>query len=62
MHRPALAHGSDDRCEVEQYHSGGFLGRFGALVAHGRADIGLLERRRFVHAVARHGHDKPVVL
>src|SRR3546814_11565909 len=40
---------------VEEHHGGGFLRRLGPLDAHGYADIGLLERRRIVDAVAGHG-------
>src|SRR3546814_13575375 len=36
-------------------YGGGFLRRLGPLDAHGYADIGLLERRRIVDAVAGHG-------
>ncbi len=52
-----LAHRGDDRGEivVGQHHLGGFLGGLGALAAHGDADIGALQRRRVVDAVAGHG-------
>ena len=42
---------------VGQDHDRGFLGHLGARDAHGHADVGLLERRRVVHAVTGHGHD-----
>ena len=48
-----------DRAEVvvgEDHHRG-LLGDLRAGDAHGDADVGLLERRRVVHAVAGHGDD-----
>ena len=62
--RAALVHGGDDRGEVvvEQHHLGGLLGRLGALAPHGDADVGLLERRRVVDAVAGHRDDGAVGL
>ena len=41
---------------VEQNHSRRFFGHFGAIDAHGDADVGIFERRRVVHAVTGHGH------
>ena len=54
----ALLYGRDDRREVvvEQDEVGGLLGDVGA-AAHRDADVGVLEGRRVVHAVAGHGHD-----
>ena len=48
-----------DRREVVvgEDHVGGLLRDLGARDAHGHADVGLLEGRRVVHAVARHGDD-----
>jgi hypothetical protein len=61
---PAFLHRGDDGGEVvvQQHHVGGFLGNVGAGDAHGHADVGLLERRRVVDAVAGHGHDVAAVL
>ena len=55
----ALLDGLDDGREVVvgQDHHRGLLGDLGAGDAHGHADVGHLERRRVVHAVAGHGHD-----
>ncbi len=52
-------HRRHDRGEIviEEHHLRGFFGRLGALVAHGDADIGLLEGRRIVDAVAGHRND-----
>ena len=44
---------------VEQRHAGGFLADVGAGDAHRDADVGLLQRRRVVDAVAGHRHDVP---
>ena len=55
----ALFDGAHDRREVvvRQDHHRGLLGDLGPGDAHGHADVGHLERRRVVHAVARHRHD-----
>ncbi len=56
--------GRDDGREVvvEERHAGGFLAHIGTGNAHGDADVGLLERRRVVDAVAGHRHDFAAVL
>ena len=61
---PALAHGADDRGEVVvlQHHVGGVLGDVGAGDPHRHADVGLLERRSVVDAVAGHRHDLALAL
>jgi hypothetical protein len=48
----------DDRGEVvvEQHHVGRFLAHFGAGDAHRHTDVGLLQGRGIVDAVAGHGH------
>ena len=58
MRRPS-ADRADDRREVvvEQHERGGLARHVGAALAHGDADVGGLERRRVVHAVAGHRHD-----
>ena len=64
VERAAELDGLDDRREVvvgEDHHRG-LLGDLGAGDAHGDADVGLLERRRVVHAVAGHGHDVALAL
>ncbi len=61
---PAVLHGTDDGGEVvvgEDHHRG-VLGHLGAGDAHGHADVGLLERRGVVHAVAGHRHDVVLLL
>ena len=54
----------DDRREVVvgEDHRRGLLRDLGAGDAHGDADVGLLERRRVVDAVAGHAHDVPLAL
>ena len=54
----------DDRREVVvgEDHRRGLLRDLGAGDAHGDADVGLLERRGVVDAVAGHGHDVPLAL
>ena len=56
---PTELDGLDDGGEVVvgQDHDRGFLGDLGAGDAHGHADVGLLQRRRVVDAVAGHGDD-----
>ena len=56
--------GLDDRREVVvgQDHRRGLLRDLGAGDAHGDADVGPLERRRVVHAVAGHGDDVALAL
>ncbi len=56
---PPLLDGGDDAGEVVvgEHHVGGLLGDVGAGDAHGHADVGVLERRRVVHAVAGHRDD-----
>ena len=60
---PAELDGVDQGAEVVvgQDHARGLLGDLTA-GAHGDADVGLLEGRRVVHRVARHGHDQPGLL
>ena len=41
---------------VRQHHLRGLLGDLGAVLAHGGPDIGTLQRRRIIHAVAGHGY------
>ena len=57
--RPAFFDGGDDRAEVVvgQDHARCFLGDVVAAHPHGDADVGLLERRRVVDAVAGDGDD-----
>ena len=59
VNRPTFFDGGGDGGEivVGQHHFGGFLGRLGAVAAHGDADIGALQRRCVVDAVAGHGDD-----
>eukprot|EP00955_Chlamydomonas_euryale_P043814 352726-Chlamydomonas_euryale.AAC.2 len=56
-HAAALTNSNDDRREVVvgQHHLGRLLGHLRAGDTHGHAAVGRLERRRVVHAVARHG-------
>ena len=58
MTRPC-AHRRDDGGEVVvgEDHLRGFLGHLGPGDAHGHADVGGLQRRRVVDAVAGHRHD-----
>ena len=62
--RAAFAHGGDDRGEivVGQHQLGGLLGGLGALAAHRHADIGALQRRRIVDAVAGHRRHRAIRL
>ena len=57
--RASFVHRRDDRGEVvvQKHHLGCLLRRLRALAPHGDADVGLLERRRIVDAVAGHRHD-----
>ena len=60
----AVLDGSHDGGEVvvgEDHHRG-VLRHLGAGDAHGHADVGLLERRRVVHAVAGHRDDVALLL
>ena len=59
----ALLDRVDDRGEVVvgQDHAAGVLRDLGA-AAHRDADVGRLDRRRVVHAVARHRHDVALLL
>ncbi len=61
---PPFLNGGFDGCEVVvgQHHVRCLLGDLGARNAHGNPDICLFERRRIVHAIARHGHDMPPCL
>ena len=56
---PAFLDGGDDRGEVvvRDDHVRDFLGHVRPGDAHGHADIGFLDRRGVVDAVAGHGHD-----
>ena len=56
--------GGDDGGEVVvgEDHLGGVLGDLGAGDPHRHADVRSGERRRIVHAVARHGDDVPLLL
>ncbi|MNL63718.1 hypothetical protein D3C87_1878780 [compost metagenome] len=56
---PAFAHRRDDGGEVvvQQDQARCFACHIGAAFAHGNADVGALERRGVVHAIARHGHE-----
>ena len=58
---PTLLHRLHDRGEVVvgEHHVGRLLGDIGAGDAHRDADVGRLERRRVVHAVAGHRHHPP---
>ena len=47
---------------IREHHVRGLLGDLGALLAHGDADIGALQRGRIVDAVPGHGHDMAVGL
>ena len=42
---------------VEQHEVGGLAGDVGARAAHGDADVGLVQGRAVVDAVAGHRHD-----
>ena len=57
--RAALLDGGDDGGEVvvEQHEVGGLAGDVGAAAPHRDADVGRLEGRAVVHAVAGHRHD-----
>ena len=57
--RPFFDRG-DDRGEVVvgEHHVGGLFRHVRPGDAHGDADVGLLQRRRVVHAVAGHRHDR----
>ena len=59
-----LSHRAHDRCKViiGQHHSGGFLRDGRASEAHGYTDIGALQGRRVIDAVARHGDHVPLGL
>ena len=61
---PAELDRLDDGGEVVvgQDHHRGALRDLGAGDAHGDADVGLLEGRRVVHAVAGHGDDVALLL
>ena len=63
-HRAAFLDGGDDAREVVigQDHVGGLASHVGAGHAHGDADIGPLQRRHVVDAVAGHRHDLPLPL
>ena len=58
MRRP-MAHGADDRGEVVvgEHERRGLARDVGAALAHRDADVGGLERRRVVDAVAGHRDD-----
>ena len=58
---PTLLDRGDDRGEVvvEQHEVGRLAGDVGAGAAHGDPDVGLVERRAVVDAVAGHGHHVP---
>ena len=60
----ALAHCLDDRCKViiGQHHIRRALRHIGTGNTHGAADVGRLERRSVVDAVARHRHDLAALL
>ena len=62
--RAALLDRGDDRGEVVvgQHHVGGLLGDVGAGDPHGHADVGGLQRRRVVDAVAGHRHHRAAAL
>ena len=62
--RAAFLDRVDDACEVvvEQHHVGCLLRNVGAGKAHGDADMGGLERRRIVDAVAGDRHDVTLAL
>ena len=55
--RAAVVHRGDDGGEVVvgEDEARSLLGHLGAATAHGHADVGVLERRRVVDAVAGHG-------
>ena len=61
---PPVLDGGDDGPEpvVLEDHVRRLPGHLGASPAHGHADVGLLERRSVVHAVADHGRDVPRLL
>ena len=60
---PPLLDRRDDGGEVVvlEDHVRGFLGDVGAGDAHGHADVRLAQRRRVVHAVTGHGHDRALL-
>ena len=60
----AILHRLDDGGEVVvgQDHHRRALGDFGAGDAHGHADVGFLQRRGIVDAIAGHGHDVLLLL
>ena len=61
--RPFLDRSHDrGKVVVGQDHVGGFFGDIGAGDAHGHADVGSLERRGIVDAVAGHRDHLPVGL
>ncbi len=64
VHRAPFLDGGADRREVVvgQHHFGGLLGDLGALDAHRHADVGFLQCRGVVDAVAGHGDDLAVGL
>ena len=55
----AFRNGADDGAKiiVEKHYRGHFTRRTRAALAHGDANIGTLQRRHVVHAIARHGDD-----
>ena len=60
----ALAHGVNDRREriIEKDHVGCFARNLGSAQSHGDPDIGFLQRRRVIDAVAYHGDDVSLAL
>ena len=61
---PALPHSGDDGGEVVvgEHHIRRGFGHLGAVFAHGAADVGGLQGRGVVDAVAGHGHHHPPAL
>jgi len=61
---PAVKDGGDDAGEgiVLKHHVGSLPGHLGASLAHGDADVRLLQGRGVVDAVARHGDDGAAAL
>mmetsp|Transcript_18189 Transcript_18189/g.63927 ORF Transcript_18189/g.63927 Transcript_18189/m.63927 type:complete len:865 (-) Transcript_18189:138-2732(-) len=59
-----LLHGCNDGAEVvvREDHVGSPLGHLSTLDAHGYSDVGLVQCRRIVHAVASHGRDLTLAL
>ena len=57
VNAPALAHRRHDggKVVVQQHHAGGLTRHVGAALAHGHANVGALEGRGIVHAIAGHG-------